>query len=34
MIGAYELAFQMLTGLAIDDVAIDLAIAIDHAVLT
>ena len=33
MVGADELAFKTLSGCAVDDVAIDLAIAIDHTVL-
>ena len=34
MVGADELAFQTLAGYAVDDVAIDLAITIDHPFLS
>ena len=34
MIGADELAFEALAGLAIDHVAIDLSVTVDHAVLS
>ena len=34
MIGTDELAFETLTGCAVDDVAIDLAVAVDNAILT
>ena len=34
MVGADELTFQALSGYAVDDVAIDLAVAIDHTILT
>ena len=33
MIGADELAFKTLAALAVDDVAIDFTVAIDHTVL-
>ena len=34
MVGADELAVEMLAGCAVDDVAIDLAVAIDHLTLS
>ena len=34
MVGADELAVKTLAGCAVDDVAIDLAVAIDHTVLS
>ena len=34
MVGADELAFETMAGCAVDDVAIDLAVAIDHTVLS